>query len=184
VQDRARDLRDVELRAVRGLDRPRSVCSSNVMKRSAVLEPVKGLNSKSARLAAAALSSAGRMPSIGATQQQLASAPIPGALGPFLFRKLSWASVFNRCQTKQQALHQLRQPYSVGAIGGLAFSRLEMAVTSWAGANGFVSRTLLGTPRDGHWSWRPNYYRSYGFYPVPRFGHRHWDWHHRGWRRW
>ena len=32
--------------------------------------------------------------------------------------------------------------------------------------------------------WRPNYYHSYGFYPVPRFGHRHWGWHHRGWRRW
>jgi hypothetical protein len=36
--------------------------------------------------------------------------------------------------------------------------------------------------------WRPNYYRSFGFYPVPRFGHRHWGhrhgWHHRGWRRW
>jgi hypothetical protein len=32
--------------------------------------------------------------------------------------------------------------------------------------------------------WRPKYYRSYGFYPVPRFGHRHWGWHHRRWRRW
>jgi len=29
--------------------------------------------------------------------------------------------------------------------------------------------------------WRPNYYRAYGFYPVPRFGHLHWG--HRGWRR-
>jgi len=37
-------------------------------------------------------------------------------------------------------------------------------------------------PWGGCW-WRPNYYRSYGFYPVPRFGHRHWGWHHRGWRR-
>jgi hypothetical protein len=33
--------------------------------------------------------------------------------------------------------------------------------------------------------WRPNYYRSFGFYPLPRFGHRPWGWHHRGWRhRW
>ena len=35
--------------------------------------------------------------------------------------------------------------------------------------------------------WRPNYYGAYGFYPVPRFGHRHWGhrhWGHRGWRRW
>jgi hypothetical protein len=31
--------------------------------------------------------------------------------------------------------------------------------------------------------WRPNYYRSFGFYPAPRF-HRHWGWRHYGWRRW
>ena len=35
--------------------------------------------------------------------------------------------------------------------------------------------------------WRPNSYGAYGFYPVPRFSHRHWGhhrWGHRGWRRW
>lgn len=34
--------------------------------------------------------------------------------------------------------------------------------------------------------WRPNYYRSYGFYAGPRFGweprwHRRWGWRHRHW---
>ena len=32
--------------------------------------------------------------------------------------------------------------------------------------------------------WRPNYYRSFGFYPAPRFGHRHWGWRHQGWHWW
>ena len=33
--------------------------------------------------------------------------------------------------------------------------------------------------------WRPNYYRSYGFYAgPPRFGYRPWGWRHGGWRRW
>jgi hypothetical protein len=42
------------------------------------------------------------------------------------------------------------------------------------------------TPWGRCW-WRPNYYGAYGFYPVPRFGYRHWGhgyWGHRGWRRW
>lgn len=40
--------------------------------------------------------------------------------------------------------------YSVGAVGGLALRSCATAVTSWAGANGFESRMLLGTPLDAH----------------------------------
>jgi hypothetical protein len=36
-------------------------------------------------------------------------------------------------------------------LGGLPMLRsCEMAVTSWAGANGFSRRMLLGTPCDAH----------------------------------
>jgi hypothetical protein len=42
---------------------------------------------------------------------------------------------------------QLWRPYVVGVP---ALSRLETAVTSCAGANGFSKRMLLGTPREGH----------------------------------
>jgi hypothetical protein len=52
---------------------------------------------------------------------------------------------------------QLRRPYYVGpAGGGTVLSRLAMAVTSCAGANGLVSKTLFGTPLDAHSSpWVP-----------------------------
>jgi hypothetical protein len=32
--------------------------------------------------------------------------------------------------------------------------------------------------------WRPNYYRSFGYYPAPLFVHPYWGWRHRGWHRW
>ena len=40
--------------------------------------------------------------------------------------------------------------YSVGWLGGVALRSWEIAVTSCAGAKGFASRTLLGTPLDVH----------------------------------
>ena len=45
---------------------------------------------------------------------------------------------------------QLRRPH-VGPAGGVTvLSRLAMAVTSCAGANGLASNTLFGTPLDAH----------------------------------
>src|SRR6266404_8772567 len=42
------------------------------------------------------------------------------------------------------------RPYYVGAVGGLpVLRRLETAVTSCAGANGFANMMLLGTPFRG-----------------------------------
>jgi hypothetical protein len=32
--------------------------------------------------------------------------------------------------------------------------------------------------------WRPHYYRSYSYYPGPRFRPGPWGWRHRGWYRW
>ena len=46
---------------------------------------------------------------------------------------------------------QLRRPYYVGPAGGVTvLSRLAMAVTSCAGANGLANKTLFGTPLDAH----------------------------------
>lgn len=52
---------------------------------------------------------------------------------------------------------QLRWPYSVGAAGGVTvLSRLEIAVTSCAGAKGLAGITLFGTPIEAHSSpWVP-----------------------------
>ncbi|MGE9008171.1 hypothetical protein ACO2JO_06290 [Leptospira interrogans] len=41
-----------------------------------------------------------------------------------------------------------------------------------------VEQVRWGCNPWGRCWWRPNYYGAYGFYPVPRFGDRHWD--HRG----
>jgi hypothetical protein len=51
----------------------------------------------------------------------------------------------------------LRRPHAAGEDGGFAaLSRLEMAVTSCAGAKGLVNRTLFGRPLDGQSSpWVP-----------------------------
>jgi hypothetical protein len=43
-----------------------------------------------------------------------------------------------------------RLGYSIGWLGGLALRSCEIAVTICAGAKGFASRTLLGTPLDAH----------------------------------
>jgi hypothetical protein len=50
-----------------------------------------------------------------------------------------------------------QRPHAAGEHGGLvALSRLEMAVTSCAGAKGLVNRTLFGRPLDGQSSpWVP-----------------------------
>jgi len=44
----------------------------------------------------------------------------------------------------------IERPYPVAAVGGLALRSWATAVTSWAGANGFASMMLLGTPFDAH----------------------------------
>jgi hypothetical protein len=52
---------------------------------------------------------------------------------------------------------QSQWPYAVGVAGGVTvLSRLEMAVTSCAGAKGLASITLFGTPMEAHFSpWVP-----------------------------
>ena len=52
---------------------------------------------------------------------------------------------------------QSQWPYAVGVAGGVTvLSRLEMAVTSCAGAKGLASMTLFGTPIEAHFSpWVP-----------------------------
>jgi len=48
--------------------------------------------------------------------------------------------------SKERVRQPRRRPYAVGVV----LSRLEMAVTSCAGANGLVRRMLLGTPLEAH----------------------------------
>jgi hypothetical protein len=47
-------------------------------------------------------------------------------------------------------LAKTRLGYSAGWLGGLALRSWEIAVTTCAGAKGFASKTLLGTPLDAH----------------------------------
>ena len=63
-------------------------------------------------------------------------------------RKLAISRVTTR--PAQQARPVAGLDYA-GAAGGLpALRSCETAVTSWAGANGLGTMTLLGTPLEGH----------------------------------
>src|ERR1700738_3158675 len=53
------------------------------------------------------------------------------------------------CDIRNERGRQLRRPY---VAGGPVLRSWETAVTSCAGANGLVNRTLFGTPCDAHWS--------------------------------
>src|ERR1700730_7163444 len=58
-------------------------------------------------------------------------------------------SVGSKGDIRNERGRQLRRPY---VAGGPVLRSWETAVTSCAGANGLVNRTLFGTPCDAHWS--------------------------------
>jgi hypothetical protein len=83
--------------------------------------------------------------------------------------------------------------YKSALVGLLALGTIGLAPQSASAIpNGLPHANDLSNIEQVRWVcnpwgrcwWRPNYYRSFGFYPGPRFRHRHWGWRHRGWHRW
>jgi hypothetical protein len=77
---------------------------------------------------------------------------------------------------------------ALAALGGVALSsRAASAMPNGIPQADHISNIdqvrYVCNPWGRCW-WRPNYYRSYGFYAGPPFFHRGWGWRHRHWHRW
>jgi len=79
----------------------------------------------------------------------------------------------------------------IAALGGVALTSTTASAAMMSNAAlranqaSNVDQVRMVCNAWGRCWWRPNFYRSYGFYAgPPRFSGPRWGWGHRHWRRW